>query len=111
MFTSIVAFMLFGEKISRAQRPRTAAGFIGVAVLASGKTSGGSVLPAALAGVFASVLYGFGGNFTKRYLHDLPPSAVAAGTVLCASVVVAPLAAQPGRAHRFRHFPGCPRSC
>lgn len=93
MFTSIVAFLLFGEKISRRSALGLLAGFVGVAVLASGKTSGGSVLPAALAGVFASVLYGFGGNFTKRYLHDLPPSAVAAGTVLCASIAVAPLAA------------------
>lgn len=67
-------------------------GFVGVVVLASDKTSGGSVLPAAMAGVLASILYGFGSNFTKRYLHDLPPGAVAAGTVLCASVVVAPLA-------------------
>jgi drug/metabolite transporter (DMT)-like permease len=93
MFTSIVAFLLYGEKISRRSALGLLAGFIGVAVLASGKTSGGSVLPAALAGVFASILYGFGGNFTKRHLHDLPPSAVAAGTVLCASIVVAPLAA------------------
>lgn len=92
MFTSIVAFLLFGEKISKRSALGLLAGFIGVAVLASGKTSGGSVLPAALAGVLASILYGFGGNFTKRYLHDLPPSAVAAGTVMCAAIVVAPLA-------------------
>ena len=92
MFTSIVAFLLFGEKISKRGAIGLLRGFIGVATLASGKTSGGSVLQAALAGVFASILYGFGGNFTKRYLHDLPPSAVAAGTVLCAAIVVAPLA-------------------
>ncbi len=92
MFTSLVAFMLFGEKISKRSGMGLIAGFVGVAVLASDKTSGENVLHAALAGVFASVLYGFGGNFTKRYLHDLPPSAVAAGTVLCASIVVAPLA-------------------
>jgi drug/metabolite transporter (DMT)-like permease len=92
MFTSIVAFLLFGEKISKRGALGLLLGFIGVAALASGKTSGGSVLPAALAGVFASVLYGFGANFTKRYLHDLPPSAVAAGTVMCAAIVVAPLA-------------------
>ncbi|HWK50904.1 MAG TPA: EamA family transporter [Steroidobacter sp.] len=92
MFTSIVAFLLFGEKISKRSALGLLLGFIGVAVLASGKTSGSSVLPAALAGVFASLLYGFGGNFTKRYLHDLPPSAVAAGTVMCAAIVVAPLA-------------------
>jgi drug/metabolite transporter (DMT)-like permease len=93
MFTSIVAFLLYGDKISKRSAMGLLLGFIGVATLASGKTSGGSVLPAALAGVFASVLYGFGANFTKRYLHDLPPSTVAAGTVLCASLVVAPLAA------------------
>ncbi|WP_414717448.1 DMT family transporter [Steroidobacter sp.] len=93
MFTSMVAFLLYGEKISRRSGLGLIAGFIGVIVLASDKTSGGSVVPAALAGVFASILYGFGGNFSKRYLHDLPPSAAAAGTVLCASIVVAPLAA------------------
>lgn len=92
MFTSVVAFLLFGEKISRRSAMGLVAGFVGVAVLASGKTSGGSVLPAAMAGVLASISYGFGGNFTKRYLHDVPPSAVAAGTVLCAAIVVAPLA-------------------
>lgn len=93
MFTSVVAFLLYGEKISKRSAIGLIAGFVGVAVLASGKTSGGSVLPAALAGVFASVLYGFGGNFTRRYLGDLPASAVAAGTVLCAAIGVAPLAA------------------
>lgn len=92
MFTSLVAFLLYGEKISKRSALGLALGFIGVAVLASGKTDGDSVLPAALAGVFASILYGFGGNFTRRYLADLPPSAVAASTVLCAAVCVLPLA-------------------
>lgn len=92
MFTSIVAWSLFGEKITKRGALGLLLGFIGVAVLASGKTSGASVLPAALAGVLASISYGFGGNFTRRYLHDLPPSAVAAGTVMCAALVVAPLA-------------------
>jgi len=93
MFTSLVAFLLYGEKISKRSAIGLLLGFVGVAVLASGKTSGGSVLSAAMAGVFASVLYGFGANFTRRYLSDVPPSAVAAGTVLCAALVVAPLAA------------------
>jgi drug/metabolite transporter (DMT)-like permease len=92
MFTSMVAFLLYGEKISKRSVLGLALGFVGVAVLASGKTDGDSVLPAALAGVFASVLYGFGGNFTRRYLGDLPPSAVAASTVMCAAICVLPLA-------------------
>src|SRR5687767_4806462 len=92
MFTSLVAFLLYGEKISKRSTVGLILGFVGVAVLASGKTSGGSVLEAALAGVLASILYGFGANFTRRYLADVPPSAVAAATVLCAAVIVAPLA-------------------
>lgn len=92
MFTSVVAFLLYGEKISKRSALGLLLGFVGVVVLASGKTSGGSVLPSALAGVLASILYGFGANFTRRYLADMPPSAVAAGTVLCAALFVAPLA-------------------
>jgi drug/metabolite transporter (DMT)-like permease len=68
------------------------AGFVGVAVLASGKTAGGSVWSAALAGTFAAFLYGIGGNMVRRQLAGIPSGAVAAGTLLCASVLLAPFA-------------------
>ena len=67
-------------------------GFVGVIVLASGRTGGVSVWPAALAGAGAALLYGFGGNLLKRYLIGVPASAIASATSLSASVLVAPFA-------------------
>lgn len=92
MFTALVAFMFFGEKITIRRAIGLAGGFVGVAVLASGKVGGSSVLPAALAGTFAALLYGIGGNLVRRYLADIPASAVAASTLVCASILLAPLA-------------------
>lgn len=92
MFSSLVAFLLFGEKITRRSAIGLVIGFVGVVVLASGKTAGGSVLPAAAAGVLASICYGFGGNLTRRYLADLPAGAVAAGTVVTSTLALSPLA-------------------
>ncbi|HEV7442542.1 MAG TPA: DMT family transporter, partial [Steroidobacteraceae bacterium] len=92
MFTALVALIFFGESITTRRAMGLVAGFVGVAVLASGKTNGVSVWPAALAGTLASVLYGFGGNLIKRQLVGLPAAAVAAATLFCASVFNAPLA-------------------
>ena len=93
MFTALVAFILYGEKIGTKRAIGLLAGFVGVTVLASGKTGGGlSVWPAALAGTFAALLYGFGANLIRRQLTGLPPGAVAAATCVCASVLLAPLA-------------------
>ncbi|MGP8033076.1 MAG: DMT family transporter [Steroidobacteraceae bacterium] len=92
MFTVLVACLFFGERISARRLIGLAAGFIGVAVLASGKTGGASVWPAALAGTAASVCYGFGINLVRRYLTGYPSAAVAAANLLAGSVLLAPLA-------------------
>jgi len=92
MFTALVAFALYGEHITKRRAAGLLAGFVGVAVLASGKTAGGSVWSAALAGTFAAFLYGIGGNLVRRQLAGIPSGAVAAGTLLCASVLLAPFA-------------------
>ena len=92
MFTALVAFALYGERIRPRQAIGLIVGFTGVVVLASGKVEGDSVWPAALAGTFAALLYGFGGNFLRRYLGTLPPAATAAATLTCASVLLSPLA-------------------
>jgi drug/metabolite transporter (DMT)-like permease len=92
MFTALVAFALYGERIRPRQAVGLAIGFAGVFVLANGKTDGDSVWQAALAGTFAALLYGFGGNFLRRYLGTLPPAATAAATLTCASVLLSPLA-------------------
>jgi drug/metabolite transporter (DMT)-like permease len=92
MFTALVAFAFYGEHISKRRAIGLVAGFVGVAVLASGKTDGNSVWSAALAGTFAAFLYGIGGNMIRRKLAGIPPGAVAAATLVCASVLLAPFA-------------------
>jgi drug/metabolite transporter (DMT)-like permease len=92
MFTALFAFTLYGERISSRRAMGLVAGFVGVVVLASGKTAGGSVWQAALAGTFAASLYGVGANLIRRHLAGLPPGAVAAATLIVASVLLAPFA-------------------
>jgi drug/metabolite transporter (DMT)-like permease len=92
MFTALVALVFYGEPISARRTVGLIVGFVGVAVLASGKTGGVSVWPAALAGTFASVFYGIGANLIRRQLVGLPPAAVASATLLCSAVIVSPIA-------------------
>jgi drug/metabolite transporter (DMT)-like permease len=92
MFTALVAFAFYGERIGARQAIGMLAGFIGVVVLASGKAGGAGIWPAALAGTAAALFYGFGVNLIRRYLTEVPASAVAAATLLGASLVLAPLA-------------------
>jgi drug/metabolite transporter (DMT)-like permease len=92
MFTALVAVMFFGERIQSRRILGLIAGFVGVVVLASGKTSGASVTSAAIAGTSAALLYGFGANLLRRYLSGIPASAIAASTLVCASLLLSPLA-------------------
>lgn len=92
VFTALVAALFFGERINSRQAAGLFTGFVGVAVLASGKTAGDSVWPAALAGAFAALLYGFGGNLLRRQLGTLPSSAVAAATLAGSSLLLVPFA-------------------
>src|SRR5690606_10359762 len=56
LFTALVAFLFFGEKIGRRRAVALFAGFAGVVVLASGKSAGVSVGWAVVAGGLASFL-------------------------------------------------------
>ena len=93
MFTYLVAHFFFGERISARRLVGLTAGFVGVAILASGKTAGSGVTQAALAGTAAAVCYGFGINLVRRYLTGYPSGAVAAANLIAGSVLLAPLAA------------------
>jgi drug/metabolite transporter (DMT)-like permease len=93
LFTALVGSLFFGERISLRQACGMLAGFVGVVVLASGKTAGEGVWLAALAGTAASLFYGVGVNLIRRHLTGVPASAVAAATLLGATLVVAPFAA------------------
>ena len=92
LFTALVAFVFFGEKIGTRRSAALLIGFAGVVVLATGKAGGLSVGPAALAGAAAALLYGFGYNLVKRHMADLPPAASAAATLGASAVLLAPLA-------------------
>lgn len=92
LFTALVAFLFYGERIGGRRVVALVAGFAGVIVLASGKVGGASIgLPVA-AGTFAAFLYGIGGNLVKRHLAGLPATAVAAATLSCATLLSAPFA-------------------
>lgn len=91
-FTALVAFAAFGERIGTARAIALVAGFVGVVVLASGRTAGSDIGPAVAAGTVAALCYGISVNLVKHYLADLPPIAVAAATLLCGALLLAPLA-------------------
>ncbi|MDH5824451.1 DMT family transporter [Luteimonas sp. RD2P54] len=92
LFTALVGFLFFGERIGRRSAVALVAGFAGVLVLAGGKTAGASTGWAVAAGTAAAFLYGIGANLVRRQLTGLPPAAVAAATLSCAALLVLPLA-------------------
>lgn len=92
LFTALVAFLFYRERIGPRQWLGMLAGFVGVVVLAGGRTSGDGVWLAALAGTLASLFYGFGVNLIRRHLAGVPASAVAASTLLGATLLLSPFA-------------------
>ena len=92
LFVALIAFLFYGERIGLRRGIALAIGFVGVAVLASGKVAGASIgLPVA-AGTTAALLYGIGANLVKRHLVGLPATAVAAATLTCAALLSWPFA-------------------
>lgn len=92
LFTALVGFLFFGERIGTRRAVALLAGFAGVVVLASGKVAGMSVGAAAMAGALASLLYGLGINLVRRHLTGLPPAAVASATLGAGALLILPLA-------------------
>ncbi|HZH42923.1 MAG TPA: DMT family transporter [Lysobacter sp.] len=92
LFTALVGFLFFGEKIGLQRATALLVGFVGVVVLASGKTAGASVGWAVVAGSTAAFLYGIGAHLVKRHLVGLPPVAVAAATLGTAALLMLPFA-------------------
>ncbi|MCL1634220.1 DMT family transporter [Luteimonas sp. SX5] len=93
LFTALVGFLFFGEKIGTRRATALVAGFAGVVVLASGKVAGASVGWAVVAGAAAAFLYGIGINLVRRHLTGLPPAAVAAATLGVSALLTLPFAA------------------
>ena len=92
LFTALVGFLFFGERISLQRSIALVVGFAGVVVLASGKTAGASVGWAVAAGAGAAFLYGIGLNLVRRHLMGLPPAAVASATLGTSTLLLLPFA-------------------
>jgi drug/metabolite transporter (DMT)-like permease len=92
LFTALVGFLFFGERIGLVRSIALFAGFAGVVVLASGKTAGSNVGGAVAAGVGAAFMYGIGANLLRRLVHGIPPVALAAATLVCSALLVLPFA-------------------
>ena len=92
LFTALVGFLFFGEKIGTKRAIALFTGFAGVVVLASGKTAGASIGWAVVAGSTAAFLYGIGINLVRRHLTGLPPAAVASATLGTSTLLTLPFA-------------------
>jgi drug/metabolite transporter (DMT)-like permease len=99
LFTALVGALFFGEAIGRARVVALLVGFVGVVVLASGKTAGAGVGLAVAAGAAAAFLYGIGINLVRRHLTGLPPAAVASATLGTSALLTLPFALAQWPAH------------
>lgn len=92
---AIVAWLWLGEKLNKLRVLGLAIGFAGVAGLAWGKADfhpGDHGISPALgiaACLGATLLYAVAANYSRRYLRTVPPLAVAAGSLLSATLLMA----------------------
>ncbi|KNZ31672.1 MAG: membrane protein [Methylibium sp. NZG] len=106
LFGALIGWLWLNSTLKRLRVMGLVIGFVGVFGLAWNKgsgmgaagvlgsvgatgTPGGSAALAVGACIVATVCYGFSVNFTKRYLAEAPPMAVAAGSQLGAAIALA----------------------
>ncbi|REL26538.1 DMT family transporter [Thalassotalea euphylliae] len=94
IFAAIVAFIWLKDRISIAGIMGLLLGFFGVYMLMSGKISsdGETLLLPTLAALSATLCYAIATNYTKQYLHDLKPLALAAGSQISSTLMLLPFA-------------------
>ncbi|GAB2609900.1 DMT family transporter [Novilysobacter erysipheiresistens] len=92
LFTALVGFMFFGEKIGMRRAGALLVGFAGVVVLASGKTAGASIGLAVAAGCAAAFMYGVGVHMLRRHFSGMPQAALAAATLGSSALLTLPFA-------------------
>ena len=94
LFTALVAYLWFRERLTRARVLGLGIGFLGVLVLVWGRISfkGDSSGWAVVAALTASLAYGVSANYTKRHLMGVDPIVTATGSQIAAAGVLLPLA-------------------
>ena len=94
LFAAVTARIWHGERFSPSRIAGLVLGFAGVVVLV-GDSSFVRSVPGSLAvaaALLATALYGVASSYTRHFLTGVPSLAVAAGTQLAATVVLAPFA-------------------
>ncbi len=94
IFAAVIAWAWLGEKLSNSRSAGLLVGMIGVWLLVRDKVgvSMGDTTLAVIAALGGSLLYGFGGNYTRRFASHVKPLAIAAGSQVGAAVVLLPVA-------------------
>lgn len=95
LFTAIATAFILGERLRRVNGVGLVLGFIGVAVAAGlgGDDVAASSLTGSLAAVAAGLCYGLAFPYAQRHLRDVDPFVLAAGQLVAASLLTAPIAA------------------
>jgi drug/metabolite transporter (DMT)-like permease len=91
LFTAIIAWLWLSAALSASRIVGLIIGFGGVVVLVWNK--GGldtSVILAIVAGIVASLFYGIGANYTKRYMQGIGSLVIATGSQIAAALVLLP---------------------
>lgn len=92
LFTAIIAWMWLSATLGPSRIVGLAVGIAGVVVLVWNKASFdlGGVSLAIIAAIVASIFYGIGANYTKKYMQGISPLAVATASQLAAALVLLP---------------------
>jgi len=91
LFAAVIAWLWLADRLTPARVLGLGIGFAGVVWIAAYKAGlqGGGSLPAILACLGAAFCYGLSPSLTKRYLSGVPPLAVATGSQLSATALLA----------------------
>ena len=94
IFAAVIAWAWLGEKLTINKATGLLVGTVGVWLLVRDKVepSMGDTTLAVIAALGGSFLYGFGGNFTRRYARHIKPLAIAAGSQVGAALLLLPVA-------------------
>jgi drug/metabolite transporter (DMT)-like permease len=93
LWAAVIGLFWLGAKLGQAQWIGLALGVVGMAILTWGKVDfkpGGSGL-AIIAGLTATLSYGFSTHFAKKKLAGVPPLGVATGSQTAAAIALLPL--------------------
>lgn len=95
LFAALLAAVMLGERLGRAQIVGVLLGFTGVGVAAGARASDltGSSVTGSVAVVVAAGCYGFGYAYARRHLSGTPPLVAATGQLVAASAVIVPIGA------------------